>query len=398
MYELTGRYGKAKIYATTLEQEAVSQIINLLNQPFIEGEDIAIMPDAHCGVGCTIGYTQTLRNNRICPSLVGVDISCGMLLVKLGKIDIDFEKFDKVVHNYVPSGHDVRETIAVDTRFISELKCYDSLKDIRRIDLSIGSLGGGNHFIELDKDSSGNIYLVIHTGSRNLGKQVAEYYQKAACKKNGKLECDKLVKKLKSEGREKEIEAELNKLRNTFSSSKEYSYLTDDLAKDYLHDMKICEEYARLNRRVIAEEIVNHYLGTSLSSYETIETLHNYIDLEHSILRKGSISLQEGELAIIPINMRDGSLIVRGRGNKDYNFSGPHGAGRLMSRAAAKNNLSLDKYKEEMKNIYSTCINSSTLDESPMAYKDMSEIIENISGTAEIVDIITPIYNFKASE
>ena len=405
MFEIKGKYATARVFADHVEDEAMAQIYNLLNQPFVEDSSIAIMPDVHAGKGCTIGFTQTIAD-KVCPNLVGVDISCGMLWVNLGKVDIDLERFDSAVHEAVPCGDCVHDSPTLDEDFFKRLHCHSALNMMNRLTCSCGSLGGGNHFVELDKDDDGNVYLVIHSGSRNLGLQVANYYQNKAVdecnyRKTELAERKKtLIATLKKEHREKEIQNSLALLTKDFEQNvhrvpDDLAWLEGDNMENYLDDMAICAEFASRSRHLMCENILKAYYG-SVPKLETRETLHNYIDLDRKILRKGSISLNNSELALIPINMRDGSLIVKGKGNPDYNYSGPHGAGRLLSRSKAKETLDMSDYEDAMKGIYTSCVVPSTIDESPMAYKNMDEILANIEDTATVVKVIRPIYNFKA--
>lgn len=409
---INGKYAQAKVFADVFEREALDQIQTLVNQPFVEGEDIAIMPDVHAGSGCTIGYTQTLRSGRVCANLVGVDISCGMLTVKLGKLEMNLPRFDSIVHSSIPAGQNVHEKrIAVFPR-LKELRCFRNLKAPDRLERSIGTLGGGNHFIELDRSQDGTVYLVIHTGSRNLGKQIAEYYQDRADQVvNHDMgtyyrKRDEIIATYKAEGRQKEIQAALDKLkaeyqeRNLNVVSKDLAWLEGKDAEDYLHDSAIAAEYAHLNRLTIADLIIKGYFGKeySIEDFEYFETVHNYVDLNDRMIRKGAISAHKGEKVLIPINMRDGALICIGKGNPDYNLSAPHGAGRLMSRKKAHESIALEDYKAAMKGIYSTCVSESTIDESPFAYKGLADILPMLEGTCMVVDHIRPIYSFKASE
>ena len=402
MFEINGKYNTAKVFTSIIEKEAISQIIELCNQAAFKDSKIRIMPDVHSGKGCTIGTTMTIKD-KVIPNLVGVDIGCGMLTINLGKNKPDFDKLDKVINEHVPSGCEVRKILYMDRYLIddmchiTELKCYNHI-DAERAYFSLGSLGGGNHFIEVNKDSFGDYYLVIHSGSRHLGVDVAKYYQNEAYKNlynktNGSVR-NELISRLKSEGREKEISVELAKLKS-LSVSKDYSYCEGDLFRDYIHDMKIVQFYADINRQIIANEIINNM--KNLDVKEFFSTVHNYIDTENMILRKGSISAQKGERVIIPINMRDGSIIAVGKGNEDWNYSAPHGAGRLMSRSKAKEIITLDEFQKSMTGIYSTSVNLSTIDESPMSYKPIDEILHNIKDTVEVEKIIKPIFNFKAS-
>jgi len=396
MIELRGKYNTAKVFTDNIEREAISQIINLLNQEFVCGSQIRIMPDTHAGAGCTIGTTMTITN-KVVPNLVGVDIGCGMETVLLKNTHIELQKLDKVIHEHIPAGFSVRGKAHpfMDEINLAELRCADNV-NLNRAELSMGTLGGGNHFIELDRDDDGRIYLVVHSGSRNLGKQVAEYYQKAAAKDLDKRRKDgsKLVAELKAQGRESEIETELRK-REFLKVDKNLAFAEGRLFDDYIHDMEVTQHYALLNRRAIVREIVKQMKFKVEDSFTTI---HNYIEHGTMILRKGAISAKDGERVLIPINMRDGSLICIGKGNPDWNYSAPHGAGRLMSRSAAKQSVTLSQFKKSMEGIFSSTVNQSTLDESPFAYKPLDEIVNNITDTAEIIKIIKPVYNFKAAE
>jgi RNA-splicing ligase RtcB len=396
MIEIKGKYNMAKVFTDNVENEAVVQITELCNQEFAKESIIRIMPDTHAGAGCTIGTTMTITD-KIVPNLVGVDIGCGMETIKLKDDTIDLEKLDKVIHEYVPSGFDIRKKKHEysDELDFDNLVCKKGV-DINRAKLSIGTLGGGNHFIELNKDRDGVLYLVVHSGSRHLGKQVANYYQELGYKELVKSRevISQIVAKLKKEGRQQDIQKEIEKV-GTSVISKQLAYVQGKSYDNYLSDMKIVQRFAVLNRKAMVDEIVKR-MGFSIA--EQFTTIHNYIDLDNMILRKGAISAQRGEKVLIPINMRDGSLVCIGKGNRDWNYSAPHGAGRLMSRSKAKAVLSLEDFKKSMKGIYSTTVNSSTLDECAFAYKPMEEIMENIKETVEIVDIIKPVYNFKASE
>ena len=406
MLEIKGVFAAAKVFAKTVDDTAIEQIELLCSQEFTKGAKIRIMPDVHAGKGCTIGFTANL-GDMVIPNIVGVDIGCGMLCVKLGKIDIDFNRFDETVRKYVPCGREVHPGRITKYPKLQEMNCYRSLKDTKRVVRSLGTLGGGNHFIELDKDEDGVIYLVIHTGSRNLGKQVAELYQKLAydiARGADKLfeTQQKLIDDYKAQGRRQEIQAAIIELKKEFKHKeaaipKDLCYLTGEYRQKYLDDMAICQEFATLNRELIAELLLTNYFNKSLADFEHFETIHNYIDLENNIVRKGAVSAKNGEMLLIPINMRDGSLICVGKGNKDWNCSAPHGAGRLLSRTDAKDKLSMDEYRTEMEGIFTTCISEFTLDESPMAYKNKDEIVEGITPTAEIIKQIKPIYNFKAN-
>jgi len=399
-----------KIFTENIEQQARDQVDLLLKQSAFKDSKVRIMPDCHQGKGCVIGFTADL-GDKIIPNIVGVDISCGMLAVELGNIDLDLVELDKVIRKYVPSGRNVHEGIVSKFDKLQELKCFRELKDTKRLERSIGSLGGGNHFIEvdIDIDDTNNKYLIIHTGSRNLGKQVADYYQNLAyelMQGKDKLieEQELIIKEYKQQGRRSEIQAAIKELYKSYQTKdikipKELCYLEGKYREMYLNDMKICQEYASLNRRTIADLILNKFdIFLENCDLFVFETIHNYIDLETNIVRKGAISAKKDELLLIPINMRDGCILGKGKGNVDWNESAPHGAGRIMSRMEAKRVLNFDEYKESMKDIYTTSVNVDTLDEAPMVYKPMQEIIDNIKDTVEIIKILKPIYNFKASE
>ena len=408
MFEITGKYGTAKVYATTVEDECVSQIYGFMNSPVVEGCNIAIMPDTHAGRGSCIGFTQMINkeNPRVNPNMVGVDIGCGMLVLKIsaeaGKIFFNkpgLEKFDKIMHTKVPSGMAHRKTLHKFAKDFTEIKNLIADADYDKELFAMGSLGGGNHFVEIDTDEKGDYYIVIHSGSRHLGIAVAKYWENKAVeyhKNNSKLKND-LINKLKREGREKDIQAEIAKIP-TVIVSKDLSYLEGADVDGYLHDMKICQEFARLNREAMLDVLIEEMGIKKRHILDKFCTIHNYIDIENGILRKGAISLQKDESAIIPINMEYGSLIVTGKGNPDWNFSGPHGAGRLMSRSKAKETLKMEDFKNAMKDIYTTSVCVSTIDEAPMAYKSADEILENIKENAEVISVIKPIYNFKAAE
>lgn len=377
-----------KFFAETIEATAYQQV-QALAQEYKDSE-IRIMPDVHAGKGCTIGTTMTIKD-KLCPNLVGVDVGCGVLVVNLGDVKVDYQKLDEVVHR-VPSGFNIHLSPICFAKDIDKLRAK---VDLSRANESLGSLGGGNHFIELDYSQKSGYSLVVHSGSRNLGVQVCNYYQKVAIEKMSSTmnEKNEIVKRLKAEGREKEIQTELKKIAPRVFN-KELAYLTGKDMEDYLHDMKILQQYASDNRATIAKQILCGMEWTERSRFETI---HNYIDLEMMILRKGAVRALKGEMLIIPMNMRDGSLICVGKGNPDWNWSAPHGAGRLMSRERAKATLSMEQFKDQMSAVYSSSVCESTIDEAPMAYKPMYEIVKLIEPTAEIADIIIPVYNFKAS-
>ena len=366
------------------------------------GSKIRIMPDVHAGKGCTIGTTMTIVDKAV-PNVVGVDIGCGMYTVNLGKVEIDFEKLDEACH-FIPSGMHVWE--GRQERFdLTELRCYRNLKDTRRLERSLGTLGGGNHFIEVDEAEDGTRYLIIHSGSRNLGKQVAELYQKLAVDLDrgyGEYfeKRDEIIRTYKEQGRRKEIQAALKELHFQVYESQpsmpdDLCYLSGKYLEDYLHDVVICQSFARRSREKMAEIILER---TGMTGADGFHTIHNYIDTDEMILRKGAIAAHKGEKVLIPINMRDGSVLAVGKGNPEWNYSAPHGAGRIMSRTKAKNELSLDQYKEEMAGVYTTSVNENTLDEAPMAYKSLEDIIDVIRESVDVIDVMKPIYNYKASD
>lgn len=397
-----------KIFTKNVEQEAVDQIELLLAQDAFKDCKVRIMPDVHAGKGCVIGFTADL-GEKVIPNIVGVDIGCGMLCVSLGQADIDFEKLDNVIRSYIPSGRDVHEGRIIRFEELQDLKCYRELRDTKRLERSIGTLGGGNHFIEIDVAEDGEKYLVIHTGSRNLGKQVADYYQNLAFElMSGKdklyEEQDRLIKQYKAAGRKSEIQSVIAELHRNFKAvnpkiPKDLCYLEGKYREVYLHDMRICQKFAYINRVMIAQIICNHMgWGVDADMPDYFECIHNYIDHDSNIVRKGAISAKLGEKVLIPINMRDGCIIGTGKGNEDWNQSAPHGAGRVMSRTKAKELVSLEEFEKSMDGIYTTSVNQSTIDESPMAYKTLDEIVENIKDTVDVLAIIKPVYNFKASE
>lgn len=397
-----------KIFTKNVEQEAVDQIELLLAQDAFKDCKVRIMPDVHAGKGCVIGFTADL-GEKVIPNIVGVDIGCSMLCVSLGQTDIDFEKLDNVIRSYVPSGRDVHDGRIIRFDELQDLKCYRELRDTKRLERSIGTLGGGNHFIEVDVAEDGYKYLVIHTGSRNLGKQVADYYQNLAFElMSGKdklyEEQDRIIEEYKATGRKSEIQNAIAELHRNFKAvnpniPKDLCYLEGKYREDYLHDMRICQKFAYMNRVMIAQIICNHMgWGVDADMPDYFECIHNYIDHDSNIVRKGAISAKLGEKVLIPINMRDGCIIGTGKGNEDWNQSAPHGAGRVMSRTKAKELVSLEEFEKAMDGIYTTSVNQSTIDESPMAYKTLDEIVENIKDTVDVLAIIKPVYNFKASE
>lgn len=393
-----------KIFTDNIEEKAIEQIDLLLSQDAFKDCKIRIMPDVHAGKGCVIGFTGDF-GDKVIPNIVGVDIGCGMLCANLGKIDIDYKKLDDFINENIPSGMNVNENKRADFD-LKQLYCYDKLKSYKWIENSVGSLGGGNHFIEIDEADDKEKYLVIHSGSRNLGAQVAELYQELADQivNHGLIDYlnnrNETIKIYKEQGRQSEIQARLNELKKEYDKNKnvipyELAYLEGEYRDQYLHDMKLCQEFAVLNRYTIAKTIAD-YMNWNLDNY--FESIHNYISFEDNIIRKGAISAKKGQSVIIPINMRDGCIIGVGKGNEDWNNSAPHGAGRIMSRKQAAETVDLEKYKEAMKDIYTTSVREETKDEAPFVYKPIEEILEKIKPTVEVKKIIKPVYNFKASE
>ncbi len=401
---IEGKYNYAKVFTEQLENEAMEQIKNLCDQEYTRSSKIRIMPDVHAGAGCTIGTTMTIKD-YIVPNLVGVDIGCGMETIRIKNSKLEVQKLDKLIYEKIPSGFDVREKPHVYNEEIdlSELRCLSMSKgkvNLNRAVKSLGTLGGGNHFIEANKDDEGNIYIVIHSGSRHLGLEVATFYQEQAYKdlaEPTEHEIANLIAEYKASGRDKEIQSALVALKMQIRTDipKALAYVSGQLMEDYLHDMKIIQRFAMLNRKAMMDELIR---GMKLKIEEEFTTIHNYIDTEGMILRKGAVSAQAGEKLLIPINMRDGSLVCIGKGNEDWNYSAPHGAGRLMSRTNARNTYTVSEFKKQMEGIYTSSVNKYTLDECPMAYKGMEDIVQNIGDTAEIIKIIKPIYNFKAGE
>lgn len=410
MFELSGKYNTCKIFTDNCDNETISQLTDLLNQESVKGSKIRIMPDTHAGKGYVIGTTMTLQD-KVIPNLVGVDIGCGMLAIKLKEKEIDLKLLDEVINKYVPAGFEIHES-PVSRSFADKIIAP---VDVDKAFKSLSSLGGGNHFLEIDRDSRGNLWLVVHTGSRHLGIEVCEYYQNRAYEKlqesakGGSLKqlINSTISELKTAHREKEISKQIEKIKadyereNNTKVPRELAYLTGQDFDDYIHDMQLTQQHAAINRKCIADTIITkmnlHPVSKDCCYDEDyFDTIHNYIDCDNMILRKGSVSAELGERLIIPMNMRDGSLICIGKGNPDWNYSAPHGAGRIMSRSQAKDKVNLDDFEESMKGIYSTSVCASTIDESPFVYKPMQEIMDNIKDTVEIVDIIKPIYNFKA--
>ena len=400
MIEIQGRYNTAKCYTDHLEEAAARQILSVCDQPAFTGCKLRIMPDVHAGMGCTIGTTMTIRN-KIVPGMVGVDIGCGMETVKLAEKEIDFAALDALIRAKIPSGRDVRQlhhplNYEID---LNELRCSPYV-NLARARLSLGTLGGGNHFIEVDRNDAGELYLVVHSGSRHLGLEVCNYYQdqgRFAMWGGARYQLDEKIAEYKTAGRHKEIQSMITAMKkeHPIDVPKELAWVEGRLFDDYIHDMRIIQRFAVLNRKAMTDVILT---GLGLTRVEEFTTIHNYIDTDSMILRKGSVSAKAGEMLLIPINMRDGSLICVGKGNEDWNCSAPHGAGRLMSRKQAAATLSMDEYRAEMAGIYTTCVVEDTIDESPMAYKSLDEIVSQIGPTADIIERIRPIYNFKAAE
>ena len=419
MQEIKGKYASAKIYAEVVEQTALNQIQTLCDQPFAEGSRIAVMPDVHAGAGCTIGTTMTIDtlHGKVCPNLVGVDIGCGMNVTELGNIDIDFSKLDEVIHKMIPSGRNAHSDNGQTTYPIWEntlledarqavMRYLTGLNTPINIEYELdrlGTLGGGNHFSEIDKDEEGNKYLIIHSGSRHLGVAVCSYFMNVAnagrigSRERHEKEKKELIAKLKAEGRMQEIASAIVAFDRDFAPSEPspLAYVENDNLLKYLNDMVIAQWFAQDNRNLMANIICTAMNWIPRNRWETV---HNYIDTSQGILRKGSISLCQGERALIPVSMKDGALIVTGKGNPDYNYSGPHGAGRLLSRAEARRSISLKDFEESMKGIYTTSVSEDTLDESAFAYKKLEDIIPSLEPTAEIEKRLVPVYNFKARE
>ena len=400
MIEIQGKFNTAKIFTDVVDNASITQVQELCNQAFTAGSRIRLMPDIHAGKGCTIGTTMTITD-KVVPNLVGVDIGCGMETARIQESYMELQKLDKLIYEKIPSGFSIRDRAH---RYLSQIDlnelCCAKHVDLLRAEKSIGTLGGGNHFIEVDKDDEGNLYIVVHSGSRHLGVEVASYYQEAGYKvlnRTDDASIEAIIAQMKAEGREKEIQKTLKKLKNLKQTGipKALAYVSGELFEQYIHDMKIVQRFAMLNRQAMVDEIV---CGLGLHVEEQFTTVHNYIDTESMILRKGAVSARSGEKLLIPINMRDGSLICVGKGNEDWNFSAPHGAGRLMSRAEAKRRFDITGFRQEMDGIYTTSVNESTLDECPMAYKGMDDILSNIGPTVDVAKIIKPIYNFKAGE
>ena len=393
-----------KIMTDDIEDAALDQIHTLVSIPAFEDSKIRVMPDVHAGKGCVIGFTANM-GDKIIPNVVGVDIGCGMLTVDLGKPSFSFDELEEAIQKRVPSGMNVHSGRIARFPELQELYCYRDLRDSKRLERSIGTLGGGNHFIEIDRDEDGETYLIIHSGSRNLGKQVAEYYQKIAVDlMSGKGELfkaqEELIAEYKAQGRRTEIQDAIKELHKAFRAKTpdlpaDLCYLSGEWSERYLHDMKICQECAILNRKTMADSMVDE-LG--LDVHDFFETIHNYIEFDTNIVRKGAISAKKDETLLIPINMRDGCILGVGKGNPDWNNSAPHGAGRVMSRMKARESVSLEDFKKSMSGIYSQSVVEETIDESPFAYRSIDKILDKIEPTVEIKKLLKPVYNFKAKE
>ena len=397
MKEVTGKYNTAKIFTDVVDAASIAQVKELCDQEFCAGSRIRLMPDIHAGAGCTVGTTMTIKD-KVVPNLVGVDIGCGMETVKIKEDNLDMVRLDRVIRERIPAGFEVRAAAHkyADRVDLREMRCADRV-DLNRARNSVGTLGGGNHFIEVDRDDEGKLYIVVHSGSRHLGLEVAKRYQEAGYKKisDQRDGLEKLIEELKAAGRQREIQQEIKKYKSEYQCDipKALAYVDGSLFDDYIHDMKIVQRFAEINRQAIVDEIVS---GMGVHAEEQFTTIHNYIDTDSMILRKGAVSAKRGEILLIPINMRDGSIIGVGKGNEDWNCSAPHGAGRLMSRAKAKEKFTVSEFERQMDGIYTTSVNQETLDECPMAYKSMDAITENIGPTVDILKIIKPVYNFKA--
>lgn len=399
MFSAKGKFAEATIFTDLIEEQALSQITEMLNQPITEKTIVAIMPDVHAGAGSTIGTTISLSGNkedwRVCPNVVGVDIGCGMMSYKLADKEIDLKEIDKIVNKYIPSGFNIHSK-AQNQKFTDNL--IENLTFIvdnpERIGLSLGSLGGGNHFIEIATDEVGSFWLTVHSGSRNLGVQVAKYHQKKAERTILNVNVDKIIAEFKAAGKEKDIEKAIKEARAPLADiTKDLSFLTGDKLDQYLNDLVLAQKFAHLNRKTMLDIIVEK---AGLAIVDEFDSIHNFIDVEEGIIRKGATSAHKGERLIIPLNMRDGSLICIGKGNEEWNYSAPHGAGRMLSRSAAKRELDLDEFKKQMADVYTTSVGESTLDEAPNAYKPMEAIIDNIGDTVDIVHHLKPVWNFKA--
>ncbi len=403
MMEIRGKRNTAICFAGVIDEKATEQIRRMCDYEFTDGSRIRIMPDVHAGKGCTIGTTMTVKDKAV-PNVVGVDIGCGMYTTNLGKIDVDFERLDEAAH-FIKSGMTVWDS-EMESFDLTELRCYDGLQKLNWLKCSLGTLGGGNHFIEVDASADGTKYLVIHSGSRNLGKQVAEIYQERAIDQHKGIyndydrEREEIIRSLKERGETGKIQAALEELKRKKMHAEadmpeDLCYLSGDALADYLHDVEICQRFARRNRELMTEIILDR---TGLIGTASFHTIHNYIDTDEMILRKGAIAAHAGEKVLIPINMRDGSVLAVGKGNPEWNYSAPHGAGRVMSRTQAIKSLSMDEYRKSMEGVYTTSISEGTLDEAPMAYKSLGDIIDVVAESVDVIEVMKPIYNFKAAD
>lgn len=402
MFEIKGKIATAVCFATVVEDEAIEQIRRMCDYELTQGSRVRIMPDVHAGKGCTIGTTMTVID-KVCPNIVGVDIGCGMYTLQLADKELDFARIDEAAH-FIPSGMNTWEE-RVEPFDLTALRCFHELKNTKRLERSLGTLGGGNHFIEIEKASDGTFYLVVHSGSRNLGKQVAEIYQQLAIDLHRGKEAffkqqEEIIRSYKEEGRGSEIQKTLKKLKKSFETQvlpvpEDLCWLYGSSLEDYLHDMEICQRFACRSREIMAETILQR---TGMTAGEAFHTIHNYIDTKEMIIRKGAISAHQGEKVLIPINMRDGSVLAVGKGNPEWNYSAPHGAGRIMSRSRAFRSIDMKAYQAAMVNVYSSTVNEQTLDEAPMAYKSLEDIIDVIHESVDVIDIMRPVYNFKAAE
>lgn len=397
MLEIEGKKNKAICFTSQIDEKAIDQIQRMCDYDLVLDSKIRIMPDVHAGKGCTIGTTMTIKD-KVCPNIVGVDIGCGMYVMKLFDSVIDFKKVDEVC-TWIPSGMNTWDT-PIETFDLTELKCFSSLKKLSHLEKSLGTLGGGNHFIEIEQSVKGDYYLVIHSGSRNLGKQVAEIYQKRAIELHKGLDKEKrqkIIQEYKALGKSQEIEKALQDLRNHthLEVPEDLCWLYGSSFYDYLHDIKICQDYAMRNRELIAQIILEK---TGMKAISTFHTIHNYIDVDEMILRKGAIRALKGEIVLIPMNMKDGSIIGTGKGNPEWNYSAPHGAGRVLSRKQAKKMIDLESYKKSMEGIYTTSVTLDTLDEAPQAYKSIEELLDNVKETVDVIEVLKPVYNYKEHE
>ncbi|MCT4612075.1 MAG: RtcB family protein [Clostridia bacterium] len=402
---IKGEYNEAVVFTNNIEEGAIKQIKTLTDIEAFKDSKIRIMPDVHEGKGCVIGFTADL-GDKVIPNIVGVDIGCGMLTVKLGKVDIDLKKLDEYIHENIPNGKSINQEKKADFIHILEmLKILEfERSNLKKWNRAIGTLGGGNHFIEINVDEEDNKYLVIHSGSRNLGHVVASFYQKMAIEYHQGFndeylkEREDIIKQYKNQGKRKEIKAALEELKVKYQKEKQLPgavcYLEGEMRDKYLYDMAICQRFAELNRETMAKRILDYIFETT--DFDMFHTTHNYIDFDDNIVRKGAIKAAKGKEVLIPINMRDGSILAVGKGNEEWNCSAPHGAGRLMSRTKAFNSITFEEFEKEMEGVYSTSVTRKTIDESPMAYKSIDDIINNIGDTVGIVSILKPIYNFKS--